>query len=215
MLTTTPDPQHTVATLRDVTDVVWEALEYGISKTREFFEAEGGEVDAHFAAHQTRFHAVRFLEEHQQHAEYEREELANSGLRLRVDRAEFSYDIRIRKSDDGELPAPQSHAMREFYYQPVLEGFWDAPPVENVRLVVLWEAPRSYSHVAAMTIACPAIADGKRSVRAHWHVPVPHPSTTASVLTVAGSQMLEEEPITDLPVEALPAQQTGTDSEQE
>jgi hypothetical protein len=215
ILTSTPDPDQVRSELRDVTDVVWMALEVGISRAREYFDELGVENDPHLAAHITRYHAKLFLEEHQQHAEYERRELSNSGLSLLVQRAERCYDLRVRKSDDGELPVPQSAAMQSFYYQPVLIGFeGDVPPVETIKLLILWEAPKTYTHIAGVTLACPSVGGSYRGeVEAHWRINVPHPATTTVFAPTEVESEVPEEPITELAIEALPDEMTGTGSD--
>ena len=212
-LTSTPDPDEILIDLKDVTDAVWEALEAGAQHAREYFDSRGLDVDPFLAAHLTRFEARRLLEQHQHEAEYERRELSNSGLRLVAVRHGRRYDIRIRRSDDGRLPATQSDAMDDFYYQPVLDGI-DTAHIETINLVALWVTPENYAQVTSLSLACPAAGgDTKSDVQAHWYKPVPHPATTSTLEMEFGEDVAAEEPISDLPIEILPQEQTGTDSD--
>jgi hypothetical protein len=211
ILTSTPDPEQVLADLRDVTDAIWESLEAGILHAREYFDSRGQEPDAFLAAHLTRYEAKRRLEQQQHEAEFERRELSNSGLRVCAFRNGRVYDLRIRRSDDGNMPAPQSDAMEDFYYQPVLEGIDFLRSIQAMNLVILWETPRNYSHITSLAVACPrAAGQGRAEVEAHFHVPIPHPATTTQMPIDIQEQLAEEEPITDLAIERLPQEQTGT-----
>src|SRR5438552_1402633 len=154
ILTSLPEPEQVLIDLRDVTDAIWEGLEAGVQHAREYFDSRGLEPDSFLAAHLTRFVARGLLEQNQHEAEFERRELSNSGLRILAVRNGRSYDLRIRKSDDGLLPTPQSDAMQSFYYQPILAGIELTQP-EAINLVILWESPKNYSHITALNIACP------------------------------------------------------------
>jgi hypothetical protein len=211
ILTSIPDPEQVLMDLSDVLSAVWEALEAGIQQAREYFDARGLEPDAYLAADLTRFEAKRLLEQQQHEAEFELQELSNNGLRVRAVRNGRSYDLRIRRSDNGQLPAPQSNVMSDFYYQPVLAGI-DLPHADVINLVALWETPRTYTHITAINLACPsAPGESRADVQAHWYTPVPHPATTAQLPIEIQQEQAEEQPITDLAIEPLPDEQTGTD----
>src|SRR5205814_954532 len=106
-----------------------------------------------------------------------------------------------------QLPTPQSDAMQEFYYQPVLDGIELAHP-ESINLVVLWETPRNYSHITGLNAACPQVGgENREDVHAHWYTSIPHPVTTTALPMEVEQQMAAEAPIEDLPIERLPQQQ--------
>lgn len=212
ILTNLLDPDEALALLSDVTDCVWDALESGLAKAREYFDAEGTDFDPFLAAHLARYHAKLHLESNQQHAEYERVDLSNSGLRILVNRGDWRIDLRIRKSDDGRLPVPQSDSMRLFYHQPVMLGFYPDQPAayQTICLVALWEAPKSYTHVTAINLSCPSESGNYRGeVKEHWNVSVPYPVT--SIASDGGDP--GEEPAADLDIDTLREEMTGTDDE--
>ncbi len=213
ILTSTPDPEQVLADLQDVTAAIWDALEAGVQHAREYFDSRGLDVDPFVAADLTRFEAKRLLEQQQHEAEFERRELSNNGLRVLATRNGRLYDLRIRRADGGLLPTVQSDAMAAFYYQPVLEGI-ELAHAESINLVILWETPSNYSQITAMNMACPrAGGEYREDVHAHWYTPIPHPVTTTSLPIEVEQAMADEQPIVELPIELLPEQQTGTESD--
>lgn len=212
ILHTLPDPDETREQLQSVTDVIWAALEHGLVKTREYFEQEGTEIDPWLAANITRYHARIHLEDHQADASYGRVELLNCGLRVVTLRDGRYYDVWIKKSDDGDLPVPQSYSMLAFYHQPVMIGFYleqsEAVAVtDSLSLMLLWETPKSYTHIASLMLVLPAQGgESKSDVQAHWSIAVPHPMTTA---VAAEPISAEEEEAEDLPISENPSEATG------
>jgi hypothetical protein len=212
-----PEPESALAQLNGVTNVAWIALEYGLSKTREYFEQEGTEIDPWLAANITRYHARIYLEAHQLDADYERVELLNCGLRVVAVREHSRFDVWIRKADDGELPVPKSDNMLAFYYQPLLAGLFPeiaatvTPISQTISLMVLWETPPSYSHITSLSLVCPAQGgDTKADIQEHWSIPVPHPVTTTQGSHSTGDG---EEPADDLNIDHDSAAAAGGDEE--
>jgi len=204
ILHSVPDPELTRDGLHTATTAIWAALEYGLSKTREYFDDEGTEIDPWLAANITRYHARLYLDAHQLDGDYQRIDLLNCGLRLMALRGDYYFDVWIRKSDDGELPVPKSESMIAFYYQPLLpEVFQDepaaAPAANTISLVVLWETPASYTHLTSLALVCPAQGgESKADVQEHWTIPIPHPTSTAQAITPPPGA---EEPADDLDIE--------------
>ena len=212
-----PEPETTRDQLESVTHAFWIALEHGLSKTREYFDEQGTEIDPWLAANITRYHARIYLEAHQLDADYERIELLNCGLRIVAVREECCFDVWLRKSDDGELPVPKSGNMQAFYYQPLLAGLFPDIPIagipvnETVSLVALWETPASYSHITSLSLVCPAQGgESKADIQAHWTIPVPHPVTTAQNLEPSTN---EEEPADDLDIDQDSSAAADSDGE--
>jgi hypothetical protein len=200
-----PEPETTREYLNGVLDAVWIALEYGLLKTREYFDQEGTEIDPWLAANITRYHARIYLEAHQLDTDYERIDLLNCGLRVVAVREHYRFDLWIRKADDGELPVPKSDSMQAFYYQPLLPGVFAAngatviPVSQTIGLVALWETPPSYSHITSLSLVCPSQGgDSKADIQEHWSIPVPHPVTTTHTAEPTTS---DEEPADDLDID--------------
>lgn len=210
-----PDPELTRDSLMDVTTVLWTALEHGLTKTREYFDQEGTQIDPWLAANITRYHARLYLEAQQAGGNYQRVDLLNCGLRLEVVRDGQAFDLWVRKSDDGDLPVPQSDSMKSFYHQPVMLGFYpDGTQVATptIALVVLWDAPRAYTHITQFQLVCPAQGgETKADVQEHWGIPVPHPVTT---FIPEVTEPATEEPATDLPIEPEADEETGEGDDQ-
>lgn len=215
ILQAVPNPEDTRDLLQGVTNIMWTALEVGLIKAREYFDQEGTEIDPWLAANITRYHAKIHLEAHELDGAFDRTDLLNCGLRVFAVRNGQAFDIWIRKSDDGEMPVPQSQTMKNFFHQPVMHGFY--PEVQGVPgvvsaavppicLLLLWETPKNYSHITSVTLTCPAAGgESKADLEAHWEIPLAHPVTTF----VAAEPLGSEEPAADLDIEQEADEATG------
>jgi hypothetical protein len=95
--------------------------------------------------------------------------LANNGLIFSTRGA----NVRVLKSDEGDLPVPgQSFARRAFYQQLPL-GLDESDGEPSLNLVLLWDADRDYELID-LSLACPKTgALTRASVEAHWNHPLP------------------------------------------
>lgn len=223
ILHSVPSPEETRDRLASLLATVWAALESGLLKAREYFEVEGTEIDPWLAASITRYHARIFLEAHQHDGDYERIDLLNCGLRVVAVRDNTRFDVWIRKSDDGSMPVPQSDNMMEFCHQPVLHGFYPDPDLDTMQalaLLALWEAPKNYTHITALSLSLPAQGGQSRAdVSEHWNIPVPHPALgavgSADDAGDASDGAPGEEQADDLDIEGEAEEQTGEGGEDE
>ena len=163
-----PDAQGADATLEALAPFVAELfpiLEAAAAQAAEFFGE--GDKDVWLYPDLFRFYAKESLEGRpfelvdEESDRLDHEVLANNGLLLRYGLRE----IRIRKAENGAIPAATSQTLKDFYEQPSLFG--SAVPTQ--RLLLLWDTSNG---VFELTLACPKSGDGVP----HWKVPVPHPA---------------------------------------
>jgi hypothetical protein len=163
-----PEAQGADATLEALAPFVAELfpiLEAAAAQATEFFGDR--DKDVWLYPDLFRFYAKESLEGRpfelvdEQRDRLDHQVLANNGLLLRYGLRE----IRIRKAENGAIPAATSQTLRDFYEQPSLFG----SAVATQRLLLLWDTPHG---VFELTLACPKNGDGVP----HWKVPVPHPA---------------------------------------
>jgi hypothetical protein len=179
--TAVPSPEQVQREIGSELSLITTALDFGSRKVRAYFDREDqGTVDRNLAPNILRYQAKKYLRKAGKQAADEEDEeealrcmpVSNNGLFLKVGR----YNIRIRKSDDGDIPAPgDSKARQKFYQQPIREVFEnnDGEEGESINLLVVWDVVTPYA-LSAATLACPL--DGKEtkaSVLLHWQAPLP------------------------------------------
>jgi hypothetical protein len=150
---------------------------------------------------------------------FETENIANSGLFIHND----NYNLRIKKSDRGKLPAPGHSISRQQYYKqsgvflrntenipqmPLnLPDFREYQSGDKLNLLVLWNLdPREKYKIGNISLACPK--DGgvsSNTVIAYWHVPIPD-----GILTGNGDTILPAA-TKDLPLTFSIDEETGDD----
>lgn len=178
------DPEAVAADLEAVVPTIWRALEVGTLRARDFFEERDLGVDSFLFPNLVRYEAKLFLVDAGQEV-FETEILSNNGLIMR----HLEYQLRLLKSDNGELPTPGQSRRKQAYYSQQLEFF--APiadePVEMVNLVVLWDVD-SHFNLSELTLVYPKSGgQTKASVSAFWKLPLEHPVTTLAQETEPSS----------------------------
>lgn len=178
------DPKAVEADLKAVVPIIWAALEVGTLKAREYFDEKGLEVDSFLFPNLVRFEAKLHLLAAGQDV-FETEILSNNGLVMR----HLEYQLRLLKSDHGELPTPGHSRRKQAYYSQQLEFF--APladePVEMVNLVVLWDVDSNWNLSGLDLVYPKSGGHTKASVSSFWDIPLEHPVISldsASVTTV-------------------------------
>lgn len=201
-----PGADDVLRELALVLGLITEALNYGAFKATGYFQQEDkGKIDRSLAAHLLRFHAKKYLQARGQtvfeeesvpgdnHLDFQN--VANSGLFLHCGR----YHIRIRKAEDGDIPAPGQSLSRQQFYQQMQQSL---PLPENeatdelhVNLLVYWDVVRLYD-LSSVRIACPIDGGETRSsVDVKWDRPLP---ISKFVLPL---EPPDAEPDEDLPLE--------------
>ena len=214
-----PTPEQVFEDLSSVLPHVYSALDRGTYKALEYLENENkrgrvGTDDRCLASSIVRYHAKIELvnlgelvgddEEVDSVLKY----APNIGLHISHGR----YNIRILKSDNGNLPVPgQSLKRRNFYQQITMDfsspGGKDQSPVN---LIILWDVSYPY-HLSGLSLACPMGGDFTReSVVAHWVRLIPQSILSGNRKIVAPSASIEVE---DLPITPRAKTVTGTGSE--
>ena len=207
---TLPTFPHVLAQLQPIVPLVYRAMEGALQKTREFFEDRNVEVDRSLAPNLVRYFAKEFLvaegqvvieEEEADTADYELQPLPNNGLCLSFGR----HEIRILKSDDGELPAPGQSKSRQTFWnwngqQSFNFSYGDEPAstseeeFPNLHLIILWDvAPVKYT-LKKLLLGCPTSGDTtKESVSAYFLEEIPHPIEAIDLaLTSNGAPVLDD-----------------------
>jgi hypothetical protein len=158
----------TLQALDPVIKVVYPALEAAVHESREFFP-EDRPIDSALFPNLVRYfvkvaltaRGLTAVEEDQPLLKHEI--LPNNGLYL-----EFGpRRIRIRKADNGGLPAAASRSLADFYQQDTL--FDEEISFQN--LLLLWDVIEGIVH---LQLVCPKTRDGA----VHWSIPVAHPAET-------------------------------------
>jgi len=174
-----PSPADGYAVLNYLSNVVailHQGMEYGTSRSREFFDSRHADVDIYLAPALVRYHVKEFLAL----KGIETQDLANNGLAL----VHSAYHIRVLKEDVmGQLPSPgHSTAKQRFYQQePLFDG------AISLNLIVLWRVDSAYRFRGLLLIS-PKYGDAKRfSAEQNWLVPVPDP-----ILTITTDQVDSE-----------------------
>ncbi len=141
------------------------AFEDGADQAKGFFERIQADCDLHLHAHIVRFSAKRYLNQHGLRAEYEAEDLLNSGIQLSI----AKWFLRIRKSDKGAVPGPgRSEKLKDYYKQVLSKEFAD---MHN--LLLLWHAtPKGDFKGLSLVYPLSAYTD-------RWRVEIPYPAVSA------------------------------------
>lgn len=169
------DPNAVVADLKAVVPIMWAALEVGTLRSREYFDGRGLDVDSFLFPNIVRFEAKLHLIAAGEDV-FETEILSNNGLVMR----HLEYQLRLLKSDNGELPTPGRSKRKQAYYSQQLEFF--APlvgePLETVNLVVLWDVDSNWNLSCLELVYPKSGGHTKASVSAFWDIPLEHPAVT-------------------------------------
>jgi hypothetical protein len=198
-----PEPKEVLDDLLEFLPVVCSALDYGVFQAREFFEAEGREIDRFLAPNLMRYHAKQLLLRHGHEAEDDNEmdveNVPNNGMYVTFGR----YHIRILKSLRGDLPIPgQSMSRQLFYQQMALFSHVDGGTQENINLLLLWNVD-SYYTLGELSLACPKSGKTSReSVTSHWHCKIPEDYLLGRPIPRTARELVEE--IYDLPIYQTP-----------
>jgi hypothetical protein len=173
-----PTPDEVLKALHPIIPAIYGALEAGVHSAREFFESRHAVIDPYHGPSHVRWEAKRYLDalNHEvSSVDYQREEIANNGLRL-----VFShYVIWILKSNSGELPAPGPSELRQQFYSQQMFAFMGSSQHEDplLALVVLWGVSATYQ-LGPLLLVCPEAGDSaKKSVKEYWKVSIPHPAS--------------------------------------
>jgi hypothetical protein len=175
-----PSPTETIRDLGSRLPTIVAALRFGARKTKEFFDREhkNRPVDRYLAPNLLRFFAKKFLlavgqlvvDEEDEDQALDFQHVANNGLFLRCGR----YLIRIRKSDDGDVPGPGNSESRQHYYQQIIpEAFAAGDDPAEVNLLIAWDTIAPFT-IYEVILACPRHAKAsKSSVMLHWRHVIP------------------------------------------
>lgn len=177
-----PSSEEALADLTLIFPLVYSALEIGTVKAQEFFITEQRDKDdkrnRYLAPSLIRYHAIKELES----AHYKikvveasscinLQDVPNNGLMISYG----NYDIRILKSNNGELPIPGHSTSRQQYYQQLSFPFHKDIPkhLSKINLIILWNMDRNHS-LGDISLACPkAGGHTKDSVEIYWHTQIP------------------------------------------
>lgn len=175
---TVPAPDVALKEISPATRLIYEAVEVGILEAKEYFGRLDEDVDPYLAADLVRFHAVRHIERKKSKVKgLHRESLPNNGLYVHFG----IYRIRVRKSDEGDMPDPGPSRTMQAFYQQRLENWAEAAGEDElvpVNLLIVWDATRNYV-LLGMNLVCPKYGSESRgSAQKHWEVEVPHPAST-------------------------------------
>lgn len=186
---TIPSKYEVLHDLEDVLVLISQAIDYGIFKAKEFAHRENnGKIDDRsMAAHHARYFAIKYLRFHGHSAVEEAEDdpyamssdpyslqrVPNTGILLKSGR----YQIRIRRAQNGGIPAPGESTSRQLYYQQAQGklNFPDLadPPPKGINLITYWDVVVPYEF-SALAIACPKYAKATQSsVEVWWEAPLP------------------------------------------
>jgi hypothetical protein len=189
-----PDKLEVLKRLTPIYRPLYRAMEGALQQTREFFDLQQTSVCPSLAPNLVRFFAKktlshRFGVEYEEDVDYSLKWLPNNGLCLHFDQ----HDLRILKSDDGEVPVPgQSTARQEFWTQtafaytygeenlPYSDSESIGDPHNTLRLIILWEVDGNYN-LKKLVVACPKTGgETRESVSIWWMEEIPHPGEGGS-----------------------------------
>jgi hypothetical protein len=191
-----PSADDVLADLTPLRPLLYASVRGGVAEARRYFFGAGAEIDPYLFCHIVRFRAKQVLEgEGYSVQEFELADLANSGLAMTF----AGYPIRIRKGDQGQLPAPQSQSLLDFYEQQQLRLTFPGEMPGKPNLVVLWDVERpSYEMTKTMVLACPAGVT-RSDVPCHWKVALP----ISDEQIQPGKRNTVDEPVEDLDLKPL------------
>ena len=173
--------------LAQVFPAVYSALEVGIVKTKEYIAQEEREDDKKrnrsFAPCLIRYQAINALEKNNKGITIvdepdvmSVEDVANNGLMISYGK----YNVRILKSNNGELPTPGHSKRRQAYYNQQFCFDFHYKNVESeleypdkINLLILWNINKDYI-LDELSLAYPKTGGyTKASVDSYWHGPIP------------------------------------------
>jgi hypothetical protein len=206
---TIPEPDEVLRDLSHLLTITYSALDYGTYQSLSFFENHKDEadkrIDPFLGPHLVRFYAKKALIK-DSNGYFRTENIANSGLFIYNEK----YNLRIKKSDRGKLPAPGHSISRQQYYRQMpinLPEFKEYQSSDKLNLLILWNLdPEEKYRIGSLSLACPK--DGgvsSRTVVAYWHVFVPY-----GILTGTGDTILPGA-TRDLPLTFSIDEETGDD----
>lgn len=208
-----PSEQEAAIDLQGAITTIWGALDSAMLEMKEFFDARDLPIDRSLAPNLIRYFVKRRLlsqgqvAEDEESLDYEMQNLPNNGLCMEYGR----YQLRILKSDNGELPIPgQSKKRQAFWNQAQLNLYDNEQPTEelpSVNLIVLWDADSNYN-LDSVSLICPKSGGTTRdSVSNYWSVAVPNP-IEAIQLAPNNSVKVEEDDLEIIPLQEI-ASETG------
>ena len=194
--------------------LIHEAVEVGIQETVGFFEeSDDKPVDPYLGPALVRYYAMQYIDEKEGRVEdLTRTPLANNGLCLRYK----SYEIRVLKSDDGDVPVPGPSQKRQNFYQQRFPDWTEIAGEDEsdpLALLILWDVTRNYV-LRGLTLVCPKDSDITRdSVEIYWEKTIPLAASTPRSTESRPTQTTADSTLDD--VEDLPLTpkktRTGTD----
>lgn len=166
-----PQVQVVLADLSPYFPTFYDAFESGSHNGRGYFEERGLNFDPWLYADLVRHWVKEALNQSALKAEYEPQDLGNSGIQLMVKQ----WFVRIRKSLHGEVPLPgRSRRLQRYYRQlPLSEEFSDM-----YNLLLLWNTTQA-GDFKNLSLVYP-IAAGV----AKWRVEIPHPAQVVQMTTM-------------------------------
>jgi hypothetical protein len=197
--TTSSDYDGVAAELATILDILTDALNVGVGQANGFFADERQLPDTYLHPALVRWYAKRYLNDagtsvsDDMDAEFSRDELANNGLLVSY----RDVQIRVLKSDDGELPVPgRSRVKQAFYNQQLAFRFTPDGETSTFRLnlVLLWDVDHNFN-LSSLVLVMPGSGGLTRaSVDEYWRTTLPVP--LAAPLVVEPEPLMEDLPIT-------------------
>jgi hypothetical protein len=179
-----PQPHDVLRDLDStIIPLVFQGLEDGTARARDYFESQGSRFDAFVAANLVRYHARLHLESSGQAAQFGMEDLTNNGLLLNYD----MYRIRVLKADRGAVPAPGLSRARQLFWSQNF-NFWQLElPFDwglsflgrrPLHLLLVWDVTPRYN-LNELVLACPKKGNVNPSAtEMYWTWPILHPAET-------------------------------------
>jgi hypothetical protein len=211
-----PTFQTVLTEMKDLVPSVYEALDFGIFKSRNFFEEQKKVIDRYLAPDLVRYYACellkkRFGENISETYEPSLYPVPNIGILIECG----IYKIRLLKGD--ELPVPINSVSRQMFYQqkePTF-SFYDDLEVKQdsqfLNLIVLWDVDYEYKLLRKLSLACPKSGgDTKESVDVFWMETIPE---TYYFKKTADTTEYKDVGTEDLPITRERISETGTDEQ--
>jgi len=173
-----PTPQKALEILSPITPEIYRALEYGGSKTREYFDKERVEYVGSAYAMLVRVHAKHYLKQRPEFATLVFDKYSMCGISFLFN----NWKCRLWKSADHrapKLPHP-GHSTRKqlFYVQPEQLGFpWKKKKrsAPNLHLVILWNLDKK-GNLETLWLVCPKYFNQETGeIKIHWCAEIPNP----------------------------------------
>ncbi len=206
-------PEFVMNELAQLFPVVYASLSYGTFQAKDYFDNQSYEedkkIDSYLAPHLVRHHALHQLKREGQDAYADNgisfNDIPFSGIHINFGR----YQVKVLKSNKGDLPIPGHSKARMAYYDNQFFDWGDNDP-STVKLLLLWNVDSSYS-LSVLSLAFPKSGGISRdSVSAHWHCKIPKNILYGEY---KADDEIQIEEIFDLPIERIDLDQTGTDDE--